>query len=205
MTTKTDDMLLSYFHYFGDIAPGEVHRQLCGARNDLADAYAEIERLKTKVSHSDGTPWKDLAIRERMMCSHTKGLMRVLVYSASGTQESPDSEEVARQRAAYIRRALPANPNVAAEIATIVGVELEPEVPFTLKPMATAPKPKEDEDLRLLVVDEWYEMGKPCRGYAFVYWLDAFDGRPEGWYGKNGSDLRHPVGWILSTRDLPQV
>lgn len=76
-------------------------------------------------------------------------------------------------------------------------------VGLELKAMASAPKPREDEDFRLLVLDEWMEMGQPCRGWTLVYWLDAFDGRPAGWHGQNCADLRHPVGWILRTSDLP--
>ncbi len=74
-----------------------------------------------------------------------------------------------------------------------------------LKPMATAPRPKDGEHFRLLVLDEWHEMGEPVRDWKLVYWLDAFDGQPAGWYGKNCGDLRHPVGWVLATSELPSI
>lgn len=74
---------------------------------------------------------------------------------------------------------------------------------LSLKPMATAPRPTDDEYFKLLVLDEWHEMGQPVRGWALVYWLDAWDGMPAGWYGANCRDLRHPVGWVLSTASLP--
>ena len=74
---------------------------------------------------------------------------------------------------------------------------------LSLKPMATAPRPKYDEQFRLLVLDEWTECeGLVERDWRLVYWLEAWDGRPAGWYGNNCGDLRHPVGWVLSTASL---
>ena len=72
---------------------------------------------------------------------------------------------------------------------------------FALKPMATAPRL--DSWHKVLVLDEWTEMGESCRGWALVYWLEAFDGRPAGWYGNHCCDLRNPQGWIVSTATLP--
>lgn len=75
--------------------------------------------------------------------------------------------------------------------------------PYAIKPMSSAPKPKRDEYFMLLVLDEWTDMGKTCRRWKLAYWLDAFDGRPAGWHGENCGDLLNPVGWILTTADLP--
>lgn len=72
-----------------------------------------------------------------------------------------------------------------------------------LKPMATAPRPAGDEHFKLLVLDEWVECGKPVRDWVLVHWLDAWDGRPAGWYGRHSGDLRHPLGWVLCTSTLP--
>lgn len=200
--SQTEEFSLRYQHYFGDKNPGDVHAE-------LDSAYAEIERLKTKAYHSSGKTWSDMAIQDRSQRAHTSGLLRLLVYCASGTQEDPDGWEIDCRRADYIKASLPRNPNAALEIARIVGVDRaftrEQKAAVQLKPMATAPKPKEDEFMKLLVLDEWYEMGQPCRGWSFVYWLEAFDGRPAGWYGRDCGDLRHPVGWILSTSDLPEI
>lgn len=76
-------------------------------------------------------------------------------------------------------------------------------ISLDLKPMASAPRPKEGEHFKLLVLDEWSEMGQPVRGWALVYWLEAFDGQPAGWYELHSGDLRHPVGWVLRTDALP--
>lgn len=74
-----------------------------------------------------------------------------------------------------------------------------------LKPMDTAPKPKNGEYLQLLVLDSWQEMGKTCTGWKFVYWLDAFENQSEGWYGDHAHDRRNPVGWVTSTNELMQA
>lgn len=71
-----------------------------------------------------------------------------------------------------------------------------------LKPMSTAPRPVGNERFKLLVLDEWTECGQVERGWAFVYWLNAWDDMPAGWYGQHSGDLRHPVGWVLSTASL---
>ena len=76
---------------------------------------------------------------------------------------------------------------------------------LAIKPMASAPRPKDGEYVHLLVLDEWTEGGQISRAWNLVYWLDAFDGRPAGWYGNNCGDLRNPQGWILSTAELPLV
>lgn len=52
-----------------------------------------------------------------------------------------------------------------------------------LMPMATAPRTNSGD--KLLVVDEFMDYGQVCRAWSLVYWLDAFDGNPAGWYGKN--------------------
>lgn len=74
---------------------------------------------------------------------------------------------------------------------------------LVLRPMSTAPRPAHGQSTTLLVLDEYQEMGQPRRAWALVYWLDAFEGRPSGWYGNNCSDLRNPVGWVLCTHELP--
>lgn len=71
-----------------------------------------------------------------------------------------------------------------------------------LKPMASAPALKDGEPAKLLVLNEGEE---GVRSWELVYWLDAFDGRPAGWYGRNCVDLRNPVGWVLATTDLPMA
>lgn len=71
--------------------------------------------------------------------------------------------------------------------------------------MSTAPKPKDGEYVHVLVLDEWDEGGYIARGWKLVYWLEAFDGQPAGWYGSGCLDLRNPQGWILSTAELPAV
>jgi hypothetical protein len=71
-----------------------------------------------------------------------------------------------------------------------------------LKPMASAPKPKENEYFKVLVLDEWWEGGELTQGWKMVYWLDAFDGRPAGWHEKHCGDLRSPLGWVLTTAEL---
>jgi len=76
---------------------------------------------------------------------------------------------------------------------------------FVIKPMATAPKPKKDEQFKLLVVDEWVDSGIRCNGWRLVYWLEAFEDMPAGWYGQNCGDLCNPIGWILSTNELPAI
>jgi hypothetical protein len=70
-------------------------------------------------------------------------------------------------------------------------------VHWPLKTMRTAPRPKGDEFVQLLVLDEWLELGAPVRAWKLVYWLDAFDGRSAGWYGNNCGDLRQPAGWLM--------
>lgn len=72
-----------------------------------------------------------------------------------------------------------------------------------LKPMATAPRPVGNEHVKLLVLDEWTECGQVQQAWALVYWLEAWDDMPAGWYGRHSGDLRHPVGWVLSTASLP--
>lgn len=74
---------------------------------------------------------------------------------------------------------------------------------LSIMPMSSAPKPKEGEHFKLLALDEWTESGVACRGWRLVYWLDAFDGRPAGWHGSDCGDLRHPLGWVLATSELP--
>jgi hypothetical protein len=74
-----------------------------------------------------------------------------------------------------------------------------------LKPMATAPKPKDDEYVQLLVLEEFQEDPHTSQAWRFVYWLDAFDGRPAGWYGNNCGDLRNPLGWVLTTKQLAEA
>jgi hypothetical protein len=63
-----------------------------------------------------------------------------------------------------------------------------------LKNMVSAPKPKEGENFKLLVLDEY--------GWSLVYWLDSFEGSSAGWYGDNCNDLRNPKGWIVATSEL---
>lgn len=74
---------------------------------------------------------------------------------------------------------------------------------LSLKPMATAPRPTGDEYFKLLVLDEWNEGGEQVQDWVLVYWLDAWDEMPAGWYGNSCGDLRHPIGWILCTASLP--
>jgi len=72
-----------------------------------------------------------------------------------------------------------------------------------IKPMATAPRPTGAEYFKLLVLDEWDEGGQQVRGWKLVYWQDAWSTMPAGWYGRDCGDLRHPIGWVLSTESLP--
>lgn len=71
-----------------------------------------------------------------------------------------------------------------------------------LKPMSTAPQTIGSV---VLALDQWLDMGQPVQGWALVYWLDAWDDMPSGWYGEDSGDLRHPLGWLLSTADLPAL
>jgi hypothetical protein len=71
-----------------------------------------------------------------------------------------------------------------------------------LKPMASAPK-TQDERLTLLVLDEWNEAGQICRDWKMAYWLDAWNHVEAGWYVA-GNKI-NPIGWILSSRDLPDT
>jgi hypothetical protein len=68
------------------------------------------------------------------------------------------------------------------------------------KPMSSAP-----QHGHILALDEWAESGTTCQGYKVLYWLDAFDGMPSGWYGKNCGDLRHPKAWIISLEEFGGV
>jgi hypothetical protein len=77
------------------------------------------------------------------------------------------------------------------------------EASLTIKPMSSAPRPKEGEHFKLLALDQWTDSGMLCQGWKLVYWLDAFERMPAGWYGDHSGDLRHPLGWVLSTNDLP--
>jgi hypothetical protein len=61
-----------------------------------------------------------------------------------------------------------------------------------LKPMATAPRGAK----RLLVVDQYYEMGLPYLTWAIVRWHDAWSELPAGWHGNGHGDLRDPQGWL---------
>lgn len=76
---------------------------------------------------------------------------------------------------------------------------------FVLQPMSTAPIPKDDEYFQLLVLEQYTDSYSQelIKSWSLVYWLDAFDGRPAGWYGNHCTDLRNPIGWILSTSSLP--
>ena len=76
---------------------------------------------------------------------------------------------------------------------------------FQLKPMATAPRPKDGEHFKVLVLDEWHEAGMQCRGWKLVYWVDAWGDMPAGWCHRGHGDFRHPLGWVLTTLDLPAV
>ena len=67
-----------------------------------------------------------------------------------------------------------------------------------LKPMATAPRGPR----KLLVADQYYEMGQPFLRWAVVYWLDAWDSIPAGWHGDGHGDLRDPQGWLC---ELPYL
>jgi hypothetical protein len=108
---------------------------------------------------------------------------------------------IALQSLSFVEQGLRCRRDVSsAHAAAELPAKAESE--FALKPMAFAPRPLEDEYLELLVLDEWQEMGAPARGWQMVHWLDAFDGRPAGWYGTNCTDLRNPQGWVLSTREL---
>ena len=66
------------------------------------------------------------------------------------------------------------------------------------KPMITAPR---EDNVFVLVLDEWYEAGQLTRGYKMVNWHDAWDGKPGGWF--HNGNMCNPQGWILSTNDLP--
>lgn len=77
------------------------------------------------------------------------------------------------------------------------------DVDLQLKPMYTAPKVGGGAEGRLLALTEHLECGMTVQTWTLVYWLEAFDGRVEGWYGHNCGDLRHPIGWTLVTADLP--
>lgn len=73
---------------------------------------------------------------------------------------------------------------------------------FSLKPMSTAPQTPGSV---VLALDQWLDSGEQVQGWELVYWLDAWDDMPAGWYGENSGDLRHPLGWILCTADLPAL
>ena len=75
---------------------------------------------------------------------------------------------------------------------------------LTLKPMASAPKPKRDEHFELLVLDEITEMGQIIRVWKLVYWVEPFDGNSGGWCHNGYLNFCNPVGWILSTNILPK-
>lgn len=100
---------------------------------------------------------------------------------------------------ALLARRAPAPALAAPRRALTAGL---PEM--AMKPMSSAPKPVGDEHFKILALDEWTESGQVCRGWALLYWLDAFDGSPAGWHGENCGDLRHPLGWVMTTRDLPE-
>lgn len=76
-----------------------------------------------------------------------------------------------------------------------------PPLTMHLKAMASAPK----DCGKVLVLEEYTDAGMVERSWNLVYWLEPFDGNPGGWYGKNCGDLRNPIGWILSTNQLPTM
>ncbi len=65
--------------------------------------------------------------------------------------------------------------------------------PVVLQPMTSAPPC--DYPSVLLVLDEFSECGTRCRVWRLVSWHEAWDGSPAGWFGTNGGDLCHPLGW----------
>lgn len=90
---------------------------------------------------------------------------------------------------------LPATPQLPGMTA--------PGLNLSLKPMATAPKPGENEYFEVLVVDEFWEMGQPHTRWELVNWQDAWDGQPGGWFSEGRR--RNPLGWVLCTTDLPKL
>lgn len=101
--------------FFGNKTPGDIH-------NELIEAYAEIERLKSAAYVSNGETWSSVAIQDRTRRAHVEGYLRVLVYGATRTREI-DSWEADCKCAEFIQRALPDIPETAMKIAEIVGAD----------------------------------------------------------------------------------
>lgn len=111
----TEEIFLSFQRFFGDKTPGQIW-------DELTEAYAEIERLKSITHHSSGKTWSEIAIQDRTERARVEGYLRVLVYGATRTREI-DSWEADCKCADFIQRALPDIPETAMEIAEIVGAD----------------------------------------------------------------------------------
>lgn len=111
----TEEIFLSFQRFFGDKTPGQIW-------DELTEAYAQIERLKSAAYVSNGEAWSSVAIQDRTNRTRVEGYLRVLVYGATRTREI-DSWEADCKCAEFIRHALPDIPETAMKIAEIVGAD----------------------------------------------------------------------------------